>query len=313
MVADAEKQWREEHRGEAQSAPQTFGQLQDQFMQEYGAEIRKEMPGVTLTKADVGESVQKRFMGAVQSLSDPQAQLLPTYHGTKAENFGSIQERGLLVPTHGGVTVVNGSANGVGVYTARLGSASLSKGFAPDGKMLVCAVADPKDDKLAPPASAASGPAPQKWTGTRVPGGQRYHRITQKATEASSSAAPGRTVCRESNHVRYARDAVVVFDERCVAPLFVAENINEKSPDPAAYLSPAVFAGNRDVIKPGVATQVATNQVRVGEQRLWQPAQEDRWRKGVLVRRVWNTKERDAHRSQAREIKSSAQQLPDEF
>lgn len=50
-----------------------------------------------------------------------------TYHGTKQGNIRSIAHQGLLLPGVGGHTVKNGSTHGLGVYTARLGSAGLSK------------------------------------------------------------------------------------------------------------------------------------------------------------------------------------------
>ena len=65
-----------------------------------------------------------------------------TYHGTKAANIDSISRVGLLMPGKNGHKVANGSAHGVGIYTAQLGKATLSKGFCDSNKMFVCAVCD---------------------------------------------------------------------------------------------------------------------------------------------------------------------------
>jgi len=302
-VSDAEKRLKEEKLADASASgdaapkcPETFDELQNQFLTKYEDDIKWEMPGVTLQKADVGVKVQERFMEAAQQLSNPDEQLIATYHGTNSDNFQSIQQKGLLVPGHGGVSVANGSAHGVGVYTAKLGSSRLSKNFCQGGdKMFVCAVADPKGEKLAAPASALR--AVQKWIGTSQPGGQRYHRNHHKAAGAPASSKIGNQVGhRERNHVRHVGDAVVVFDERCVTPLLVANGIKE-----GGSFSTTSFAGN--VAKPGAV--LATRQVKVGEQHFWVPPEEDRWRKGMLVRRVMNTKARDADRRLAREEKEA--------
>jgi len=308
-VADAEKALQEKQRemGPTRAAPATFDQLQDQFLEQYSEAIKSEMPGVELTKAKVAPKVQNRFMNTVQQLSCPTQQLMPTYHGTASSNFPGILEKGLLVPKHDGVTVANGSMHGVGVYTAEMGAAWLSKGFVrDDDKMFVCAVADPKDDKLARPTAGETGGSVQpRWTGA---GGQRFHRITQKATEASSKRE-GKLETRESKQVKYARNAVVVFDERCVTPLLVASNINDQA---AATMqsSAAAFVSNSVAHRPlpGKAIPIATHAVRVGDQQLWVPPEEDRWKQGMKVRRVWNAKEHDKQRQFERASKASAQE-----
>merc|ERR1712046_25669 len=89
------------------------------------------------TSAPVTSGVQDRFLSVRR-----EGHVLPAFHGTSVTNHRSIFERGLLVPGAGnGVSVANGSAHGVGIYTATVDNARLSKGFCRGGNsMLVCAV-----------------------------------------------------------------------------------------------------------------------------------------------------------------------------
>merc|ERR1712224_208175 len=137
----------------------------------------------------------------------------PAYHGTAAKNISSISSRGLLIPGHGDVRVAHGSAHGVGIYTAKLGSSMLSKGFCDSDKLFVCGVIDAKGE-------AATQCAFQRLS--------RHHRQHRKPAAWKSQPAPmmGRfMVHKESNLVRHVGSAMVVFDERNVAPLFVASGI----------------------------------------------------------------------------------------
>jgi hypothetical protein len=64
---------------------------------------------------------------------------MPTvvFHGTRVGSVASIFDNGLAVPgSRSGVPVVNGSAYGVAIYTAR--DAMTSNGYAPEGFMFVC-------------------------------------------------------------------------------------------------------------------------------------------------------------------------------
>lgn len=71
--------------------------------------------------------------------------LTPAFHGTRESNIPSILEQGLLIPGRGNkLRVVNGSAHGLGIYTAKVHNPRLSAGFAgfcPQG-MLVVGVLD---------------------------------------------------------------------------------------------------------------------------------------------------------------------------
>eukprot|EP01114_Cavostelium_apophysatum_P014933 TRINITY_DN3982_c0_g1_i1.p1 TRINITY_DN3982_c0_g1~~TRINITY_DN3982_c0_g1_i1.p1 ORF type:complete len:372 (+),score=28.92 TRINITY_DN3982_c0_g1_i1:85-1200(+) len=70
----------------------------------------------------------------------PHLKPLMAFHGTSVSNIASITRRGLLVPGIAtGIRVVNGSANGVGIYLGAQPNISMS--YVRGGnKMLVCAV-----------------------------------------------------------------------------------------------------------------------------------------------------------------------------
>eukprot|EP00760_Papus_ankaliazontas_P023024 PhM_4_TR19121/c0_g1_i1/m.66722 len=83
----------------------------------------------TYGSAVVGESPLQRFSAAVNDAKSAHRQpvLEVVFHGTAAANIPSICCRGLLVPnTVSDVKVSNGSAYGVGVYTARVPNISVS-------------------------------------------------------------------------------------------------------------------------------------------------------------------------------------------
>merc|ERR1719343_346652 len=66
--------------------------------------------------------------------------MVPVYHGTDPRNFASIFQRGLLIPgKDNDLRVVNGSAFGLGIYTAPLNNPSLSLCYARQKQLLVCA------------------------------------------------------------------------------------------------------------------------------------------------------------------------------
>jgi len=132
--------------------------------------------------AQVSRKVQQKFMEACAS---SEGELIPTYHGSEEKNYSSICSKGLLIPGKGNdLSVVHGAVHGRGIYTARVNAPSLSMGFCSAPKMLICGVVDNAD------------------------------LLTQRRT------VDGRVITAESNAVRHVGDAVVVFDDRRVAPLF---------------------------------------------------------------------------------------------
>jgi len=176
------------------SLKDTFSCFQQRFLTEHRCRILKCLAGNEdrvsheLKPADLSLAVQLRFLKAWTQLGGPEASVRPVFHGTDPRNIASIFARGLLIPGLGNeLRVVHGSAHGLGIYTAMLDSASLSRGFGGRKGMLVCAVLD----------DAEQLPVPQTM-------GRR-------------------TITAESAAVRHVGGAVVVFDERRVAPLFHAE------------------------------------------------------------------------------------------
>jgi len=115
----------------------------------------------------VGESLRCACQGELQGT------LVPALHGTHENNLASIYKNGLVIPGKGnGVKVTNGSSYGVGIYTASMAGAAMSRGYARGSNppVLVCGVLD----------------------------------------------------CMHESEVRHAGGALVIFDDRRVAPLFVA-------------------------------------------------------------------------------------------
>jgi hypothetical protein len=166
----------------------SFEVLQISFLKSFGEkfcnELRRVMGTIHLKPAPISAEVQNRFLDAGLG-----GTLRAAYHGTAQQSLQSIYNRGLLIPGQGNeLRVKNGQAHGLGIYTAKLDSASLSWGFctAPEAwqkTMLVCGV---KDDAAA-----------------NATYGMGNHRVT-----------------RESDHIRHVGSAMVIFDHRRVAPLF---------------------------------------------------------------------------------------------
>eukprot|EP00439_Symbiodinium_sp_Y106_P060349 s2592_g8.t3 len=165
-----------------------FQRLQDDFLRTHGHQIKEQLSSVfqgpiSIKHAEVGRPAQERFMDAM-SEGYP---LLPAFHGSQAENYASICSRGLLIPGRDNeLKVVHGSVHGRGIYTAGLQNPRLSAGFCTDPKMLVCGVLDDS----------------QHLAASRTLGNHQL-----KA---------------ESQAIKHVGDAIVVFDERRVVPLFQA-------------------------------------------------------------------------------------------
>jgi len=278
----------------------SFPQLQQAFLQQHGNKIRDELPGVRLEPAQVGPEVQRRFLKECGEEVP-----LPTYHGTKEENFPSIMSRGLIIPGKHGVTVTHGSAHGLGVYTASLGNAWLSKFFCDSDSFLVCGVAE---EKATPTAAPTAAPAAAASSLGQVQKGPHFHRSHHRPVAASVAGAPKTMghlqVHKETPNIRHVGGAVVVFDEKKVAPLFVAQGIcrnTETDYSKASFLNP----GNQHGFLPGGGSKVASRQAKVGEELIWIPPEEHRSQKHIHVRRVWNAKSHDVGRRSQRDAKAS--------
>jgi len=164
-------------------------------------------PDTVLSPVYPEEHVQQRFLRARNDLNH---MMSIGYHGTKRTNLSGIARKGLLVPgSKSGIKVQNGSAHGVGVYTARVGKASLSKGFSDSGALFVCAICDTSCE----PDSVTAA--------TFVP--SSTHVMSSAQFPKRGAFTVGRqNVKQASDEVLHVGDAIVVFEDRCVVPLFLA-------------------------------------------------------------------------------------------
>jgi hypothetical protein len=212
--------------------------LQEHFKKEFGQRISDEV-GQQATLVPVVPSICKEFLQACRSTGSRLP--LPAYHGTSSKNIASISQRGLFVPGNGGVQVAHGSAHGVGIYTARLGAAGLSRGFCDSSDMFVCGVADQAHEPVVrePEASVIKLP-PSRTFGIAL--AHRHHHIPLARLQARQRQAArqkqvvsqnrmiGRFhVHRDSSTVRHVGNAIVVFDRRFVAPMFIVRHTSEKN------------------------------------------------------------------------------------
>jgi len=166
----------------------TFEQLRKNIWKEHGAELRDNLSNcfqghITIEPAPVSVAVQQRFLQGYAAA--PFADVVPTYHGSDAANYESICRRGLLIPGQGNeLKVEHGNVHGRGVYTARMDNPSLSRGFCTEPSMLICGVVD-------------------------------------DAVMATTTERCGRfNVSAKSQVIKHVGSAVVVADDRRVAPLF---------------------------------------------------------------------------------------------
>jgi len=253
-----------------------------------------------LDVAPVGQSVQASFMDSLkQSVHD---EPVLAYHGTALSNIPRILDVGLRIPgSKSGVRVVHGSAHGVGIYTAKEGNASLSRGFCNSDNMLVCGVID-------------NDPEPEEVKIEMARDKQIRLKPTHRATRRPRSvvqAVPlplrmlGRLPMTKDGVVRHVGGAMVIFDEARVAPLLVARNFMTASslalPQSVRYVTLDLLRPNPNRVRQG---QVGRNQYIVGEERLfesWQPGDYHRLLKTVKRRMV--AKDLSRQRMQARAIK----------
>jgi hypothetical protein len=158
-------------------------------------------------------SVQKRFFDTHKEFEYERAF---AYHGTKEKNIDSISKVGLLKPGKNGHQVANGSVHGVGIYTARLGAARLSRGFCDSLCFFLCAICDTNQLPSASgtPTDPVSTADPWKPSMTHV-----QTQFPPRAVPGSRTLS-GHKLHRESNEVRHVGDAIVIFKEECVVPVF---------------------------------------------------------------------------------------------
>lgn len=200
---------------------QRFDHFRKSFLEEHGlnfcTHLRSSFGGPLFLKpTPLSEGVQQKFLTATEEL---EGKVIPTYHGTSERNFPSIFQRGLLVPyeENNGIKVANGSAHGVGIYTAKMESPQLSLTFirgpvSRSRQLLVCGVLDDAQ-------------------------------VVQSQGDLKTFGAL--TVKAESQAVRHVGDAVVIFDSRRVAPLFVASAWAMPAPKPQVRQPPRRHVGPR--------------------------------------------------------------------
>jgi RNA:NAD 2'-phosphotransferase (TPT1/KptA family) len=173
--------------------------IQRQYMWRVGEEFEEKLrQRVEFDPIYPNIDVQEKFLNTLKVCDHS---LLVTYHGTNAKNIDSISSRGLLVPGTGGVQVAHGSAHGIGIYTAKLGSASLSKIFRDSDTMFLCVVCD-----TSLPASDEDEFVPS---------------TTQVQTKFPMRKVYGHHVVKqESDEVLHVGDAVVIYGDRYAIPVF---------------------------------------------------------------------------------------------
>jgi len=122
----------------------SFGRFCAAFQSHYANQIEKALHcvfdgDIELSVAPLSPTVVDRFMKII--CDKPSTRLRPAFHGTSVCNHSGIFKDGLLIPGQGNtLKVANGSAHGLGIYTANLNAAWLSRGFCDKPKILVCAV-----------------------------------------------------------------------------------------------------------------------------------------------------------------------------
>jgi hypothetical protein len=124
----------------------------------------------------------------LEAYSGLEGTLCPAFHGTDARKLASIYKNGLLIPGMGNsLRVTNGSAHGLGIYTATVDNPMLSFGFCRgETSILICGVLDDS---------------------------ARRSEVQYMGNLAVTSA---------SKDVLHVGNAMVIFDIKRVAPLFLA-------------------------------------------------------------------------------------------
>lgn len=192
-----------------------------QFHQELGHDV-------VLCPIYPEEKVQKRFFDACRDLSHS---ISIGYHGTKKGNLSAIARNGLMVPGKAsGIGIANGSAHGIGVYTARLGQAALSKRFSDTGAVFVCAICDTssRTDDFVPSAV----------------------RVMRNDDFPKRRYIGNHNVKQESDEVLHVGHAMVVFEDRCIVPLFLASPSRPCVPKTSSGYEPAQQVGRRRLAVP---------------------------------------------------------------
>mmetsp|Transcript_64350 Transcript_64350/g.188295 ORF Transcript_64350/g.188295 Transcript_64350/m.188295 type:complete len:400 (+) Transcript_64350:59-1258(+) len=304
----------EERRGLARSSK--WERLLRHARETYGPKVCEELGGNTdLQPLYPDRAVRSNFFRACRSHKHS---VSIGYHGTKAKNIPSILKVGLLVPGNddNNIKVEHGSAHGVGVYPAHLGSASLSRTFTDSGTLLVCAICD---------TSKECEPGYDRFKPLRfVP--SSTHVMTTFPPRTGRTGSQRSLACkRVSDQVLHVGDAMVIFDEHFVVPLFTATPQPDKGPGTvAAPTAEPVWEQPQQVGKRRVAVPEEGNTrvvfprpgvTRVGR-TVWLPPMPLLAAKGSekavkrrLVQRCWQNQRRAARQAKRAEWDSTAVSL----
>jgi len=189
-----------------------FEEVRNDFLRQHGAEVKLNLDKcfagpLKLEPAPVSQAVQQRFLRGF--LASAGADLTPALHGSHADNYSSICERGLIIAgKKGDIPIAHGAAHGRGIYTACVTAPTLSRGFCSEPKMLVCAVVDDA-----------------QHVGRRENCGNF-------------------TVSAKSATVKHVGDAMVISDESRVVPLFQASASEFKNhSQPSSATTPNTLSG----------------------------------------------------------------------
>ena len=112
--------------------------------------------------APMGAAPRDRFMAKLTSSNLKESEVNLVFHGTKLTNMQSICDRGLLVPNPAvnGVSVANGSAHGVGIYSCMEPSYPAGYARGTSKTLFVCAALTPNWNANAPVHVAPGAPPP---------------------------------------------------------------------------------------------------------------------------------------------------------
>jgi hypothetical protein len=231
---------------------------------------------------------------------------IPAYHGTPQSNVESISQRGLLIPgRHSGISVAHGSAHGKGIYTAKVGSACLSKTFCDSCNMFVCGVAD---------TLKGCG---QRAVGHRVPRTygiglhhRQHHPPGWKVGPAQKQVPKmlGRfKLHADSPEVRHVGDAMVVFGEARVAPLFLASGFSGFSGRCGQVNVPYGWPNGPNPNRGARPGRGGRRQTVIWESQevVWLPPSAERAKHAINVKRRLERRRRQLYRAMERDEKAS--------
>jgi len=178
----------------------------------------------SLTPAPLANHVKARFLAKCNDFG--QSSLVLGYHGTPTKNHDGIFRNGLMIPGKGSVRIANGNAHGRGIYIAEKGAHYLSMGFLRgDSHMLVCGVVDNNlVEKEEETKDAATGTSRLRFQFHGSVLAHRCHRQPPKSKLQKNTAhyMGAHEMHSQTREVRHVGNAMVIFKEDHVAPLYVA-------------------------------------------------------------------------------------------